>query len=134
MAEREVWGFKIRTSPSGKRIWPSELKREATRRLREDGMSPGDVAAELDAHECLVRKWWVADRRERGEKISVDGPAFAQVSVEPAFAPAAPQTTAAGNGSDGSAHLYVGGICLQFPLSIDEADLLKLIRVAGQCQ
>lgn len=34
MAEREVWEFKIRTSPSGKRIWPSELKREATRRLR----------------------------------------------------------------------------------------------------
>lgn len=72
MAEREVWEFKIRTSPSGKRIWPSELKREATRRLREDGMSPGDVAAELDAHECLVRKWWVAERRERGEQISVD--------------------------------------------------------------
>ncbi|WP_226626799.1 hypothetical protein [Alloyangia pacifica] len=134
MAEREVWGFKIRTSPSGKRIWPSELKREATRRLREDGVSPGDVAAELDAHECLVRKWWVADRRERGEKISVDGPAFAQVSVEPAFAPAAIQTPAAGIGSASSAHLYMGGICLQFPLSIDEADLLKLIRVAGQSQ
>ncbi|NDK33903.1 DNA helicase UvrD [Rhodovulum sulfidophilum] len=54
MAEREVWGFKIRTSPSGKRIWPSELKREATRRLREDGMSPGDVAAELDDLDQLV--------------------------------------------------------------------------------
>ncbi|WP_417742252.1 hypothetical protein [Salipiger sp.] len=131
MAEREVWGFKIRTSPSGKRIWPSELKGEATRRHREDGMSPGDVAAELDAHECLVRNWWVADRRARGEKISVDGPAFAQISVEPAVAPAAPQTTAAGNGSGGAAHLYLGGICLQFPLSIEEADLLKLIRVAG---
>ncbi len=65
MAEREVWGFKIRTSPSGKRIWPSELKREATRRLREEGMSLGSVAAELDAHECLVRKWWVADRSLR---------------------------------------------------------------------
>uniref|UniRef100_UPI001969E26E hypothetical protein n=1 Tax=Pseudodonghicola xiamenensis TaxID=337702 RepID=UPI001969E26E len=92
MAEREVWGVKIRTSPSGKRIWPSELKREATRRLREDGMSPGDVAAELDAHECLVRKCWVADRRERGEKISVDEPAFAQVSIEPTVAPVASQT------------------------------------------
>ncbi|MBU2961130.1 hypothetical protein KO516_09955 [Citreicella sp. C3M06] len=132
MSKREVWGFKIRTSPSGKRIWPSELKREATRRLREDGMSPGDVAAELDAHECLVRKWWVADRRERGEQIAVDGPAFAQVSVESAFALAATQTPAAGIGSAGSAHLYMGGICLQFPLSIDEVDLLKLIRVAGQ--
>ncbi|MBL3598031.1 hypothetical protein JMM63_21200, partial [Rhodovulum sulfidophilum] len=74
MAEREVWRFKTRTSPSGKRIWPSELKRKATRHLREDGKSPGDVAAALDAHEWLVKKWWVADRRELGEKISVDRP------------------------------------------------------------
>ncbi|WP_460275906.1 transposase [Celeribacter sp. ULVN23_4] len=129
MAEREVWGFKVGTSPSGKRIWPNALKREATRRLREDGLSPGDVAAELGAHECLVRKWWVADRRERGEQITVEGPAFAQVSVT---APAVPATRSAA--THGSGHLYVGGICLQFPLSIDEADLLKLIRVAGQCQ
>ncbi|WP_146180803.1 transposase [Thalassorhabdomicrobium marinisediminis] len=134
MAEREVWGFKIGTSPSGKRIWPNALKREATRRLREDGVSPGEVAAELGAHECLVRKWWVADRRERGEKISVEGSAFTQVSVDQRAVPAALPTTAPVNGSTCSAHLYVGGICLQFPLSIDEADLLKLIRVAGQCQ
>ncbi len=110
MAEREVWGFKVGTSPSGKRIWPNALKREATRRLREDGVSPGDVAAELGAHECLVRKWWGADRRERGEQITVEGPAFAQASVEPTVAPMAPQTTAAANNSAGSAHLYVGGI------------------------
>ena len=130
MAEREVWGFKVGTSPSGKRIWPNALKREATRRLREDGLSPGDVAAELGAHECLVRKWWVADRRERGEHISVEGPAFAQVSVTAPGAPVAPTATT----TESSAHLYLGSICLQFPLSIDEADLLKLIRVAGQCQ
>lgn len=134
MAEREVWGFKIRTSPSGKRIWPSELKREATRRIREEGVSPGSVAAELDAHECLVRKWWVADRRMRGEKISVEGPAFAQVSVESPVASAASLQLPEVNSSAGCAHLYVGGVCLQFPLSIAEADLLKLIRVAEQCQ
>lgn len=133
MAEHEVWGFKIRTSPSGKRIWPNDLKREATRRLREEGLSPGDVAAELGAHECLVRKWWVADRRDRGEQISVEGPAFAQVSVAAPTNPTVPPNMAA-NATEGSAHLYVGSICLQFPLSINEADLLKLIRVAGQCQ
>ncbi|TQS72250.1 transposase [Rhodobacteraceae bacterium] len=83
--------------------------------LREDGMSLGDVAAELDAHECLLRKWWIADRRERVEKNCVDGQAFEQVLVEPTVAPAAHQTTAAANSSAGSAHLYVGGICLKFP-------------------
>ncbi|MBQ4823361.1 hypothetical protein J4729_02160 [Leisingera sp. HS039] len=62
MSKHEVWGFAIETSPSGKNIWPFDLKREATRRIREDGLSPGDIAAELGAHECLVRKWWVADR------------------------------------------------------------------------
>lgn len=56
MAENEVWGFTIEKSPAGKNIWPNEVKWEATRRIREDGQSPGDVAAELGAHECLVRK------------------------------------------------------------------------------
>ena len=51
MSEREVWGYTIRKSASGKNIWPNEVKWEATRRIREDGALPGDVAAELDAHE-----------------------------------------------------------------------------------
>lgn len=68
MAEHEVWGFTIRKSASGKNIWPNELKWEATRRIREEGQSAGDVAAEIGAHECLVRKWSVADRRSRGRR------------------------------------------------------------------
>jgi hypothetical protein len=80
----------------------------------------------------VISRARVTDLRERGEKISVDEPAVAQVSVEPTVAPAAPQTTAAASSSAGSAHLYAGGICLQFPLSIEEADLQKLIRVARQ--
>lgn len=102
MAEHEVWGFKVATSPSGRKIWPNALKREATRRLREDGVALGDVAAELGAHECLVRKWWVADRRVRGEQISVEGPAFAQVSVPAPSVPVTPPATTA----EDSAHLY----------------------------
>ena len=34
--------------------------------------------------------------------------------------------------SGSSGRLLVGGVCLEFPLSIAEADLAKLIRVAGQ--
>ena len=71
MSDYRVWGYNIITSPSGKKIWPKKLKLEATRKLREEGATPGDIAAELGAHECLVRKWWVADRRVRGEKIAV---------------------------------------------------------------
>lgn len=48
---------KVRTSPSGKRIWPNDLKR-----LQEEGMPRESVAADLDAYGCLVRDWCVADR------------------------------------------------------------------------
>ncbi len=81
MTENQIWGFTIEKSHSGKNIWPNEVKWEATRRIREDGQSPGDVAAELGTHECLVRKWSVADRRRRGEKIHVKGPGFAALEV-----------------------------------------------------
>ena len=134
MADQEVWGFKIQRSPSGKKIWPNELKREATRRLREADTSPGEVAAEIGAHECLVRKWWVADRRSRGEKIAVEGPAFAQVAISAPADPSEQPTVPSSDTGDSSAHLYVGAICIKFPLHVAEPDLLKLIRVARECQ
>lgn len=81
MANDLVWGFEVQTSASGRKIWPNDLKREAARKIREDGLSAGEVAADLGAHECLVRKWSVADRRSRGEKIQVEGPAFTEVKT-----------------------------------------------------
>lgn len=77
MADQEVWGFNIQRSPSSKKIWPNELTREATSRLREEGISPDEVAAEIGTHERLLRKWWGADRRNRGERIAVEGPDLA---------------------------------------------------------
>ncbi|OBY28400.1 hypothetical protein [Leisingera sp. JC1] len=130
MSKHEVWGFTIETSPSGKNIWPIDLKREATRRIREDGLPPGDIAAELGAHECLVRKWWVADRRSRGEHIAVQGPAFAEIRMaEESQPPSAPLETR--GISPGFARFHSGALCFEFPVSIPEADLMKLIRVAG---
>ena len=82
MSEHEVWGFTIRKSASGKNIWSNEVKWEALRSIREDEETPGDIPAELGAHECLVRKWSIADRRRHGEKISVEGPAFAAVRLD----------------------------------------------------
>lgn len=132
MDEREIWGFTIRKSASGKNIWPNELKWEATRRIREEGQSPGDIAAELGAHECLVRKWSVADRRRRGEIIHVEGPAFAPLAFEEE-APVVEARVAASNQS-GFGRILCGAATIEFPLGISETDLLKLIQVAGQLQ
>ncbi|CUH86267.1 hypothetical protein PH5382_00175 [Phaeobacter sp. CECT 5382] len=49
MSAHEVWGFTVRKSASGKNIWPNQLKREACRRIREDGAVAGNIAAELGA-------------------------------------------------------------------------------------
>ena len=133
MAEYEVWGFTIRKSASGKNIWPNELKWEATRRIREEGQSAGDVAAEIGAHECLVRKWSVADRRSRGEKIQVEGPAFAALNIEgeaPAVEPPAPTRST----QTGFGRILCGSVAIEFPLGISQGDLVKLVQVAGQFQ
>ena len=113
MTDNEVWGYAIKKSHSGKNIWPNELKREAARRIREDGQSPGDVAAELGAHECLVRKWSVADRRCRGEKIHVEGPAFAALKADDE-APRVGMPLSASN-SSGLGRILCGGVAIGNP-------------------
>lgn len=133
MAEHEVWGFTVRKSASGKNIWPNELKWEATRRIREEGQSAGDVAAEIGAHECLVRKWSVADRRVRGEKIQVEGPAFAALNIE-GEAPTVEPPTPTHSTQAGFGRILCGGVAIEFPLGISQSDLVKLVQVAGQLQ
>ena len=126
MDVREVWGYQIGSSPSGKSIWPNALKREAVKRLR-DGARPGDVAAEIGAHECLVRKWYVADRRARGEVVPARPPAFAEVRIE---TPAECASPLDGDINQCSAKLHIGSLIVEFPISIAEKDLHKIIRVA----
>ena len=121
MADNEIWGHAIKRSQSGKKIWPKELKREATRRIREDGQSPGDVAAEIGAHECLVRKWSVADRRRRGEKIHVEGPAFATLEIEDEAPNVAIPLPA--NSTNGCGNILCGTVAIDFPLGISAGDL-----------
>lgn len=140
MAEYEVWGFTVRTSASGRNVWPNDLKREATRRIREEGQSAGDVAAEIGAHECLVRKWSVADRRSRGEKIEVEGPAFATVEG-PAFASlnveeTAPKPTAPVQNAAQAAfgRILCGGLSIEFPIGASKDELSKQLQVARQFQ
>lgn len=132
MTDTYIWGFTVQKSASGKNIWPNELKWEATRRIREEGQSPGDVAAELGAHECLVRKWSVADRRRRGEKIRVEGPAFAALEIQDE--PAHVEGPAYVSKQPEFGRILCRGTSIEFPLGIAECDLLKLVRVAGQLQ
>lgn len=130
--ENEVWGFPIHKSASGKNMWPNEVKWEATRRIREEGQSPGEIAAELGAHECLVRKWSVADRRRRGEKINIEGPAFAPLCVDgeaPVVESPAPASSKTEFG-----RILCGATFIEFPLGISEGHLEKLVRVARQLQ
>lgn len=135
MSEHEVWGFTIRKSASGKNIWPNEVKWEATRRIREEGESPGDIAAELGAHECLVRKWSVADRRLRGEKIQVEGPAFAAVNFDGnVVTPEVPAPTSPAGSPTDCGRIVCGSVAIEFPLGISEGDLAKLVQVAGRFQ
>ncbi|MDR6265898.1 hypothetical protein [Roseobacter sp. N2S] len=132
MAENEIWGFAIRKAPSGRNIWPNDLKREVTRRIREEGESPGDVAAAIGAHECLVRKWWVADRRQRGEKVTVEGPAFAELNVERDIP--APKVSAPASSHNDMGRIHCGTMFIEFPLGISESDLIKLVRAAEGLQ
>ena len=52
----------------------------------DDGERIAVVAAEIGAHENLVRKWCIQARRSRGEVVSSQ-PAFAPVSFETAEMP-----------------------------------------------
>lgn len=133
MSNDMVWGFEVRTSASGRKIWPNDLKREAARKIREDGLSAGEVAADLGAHECLVRKWFVADRRSRGEKVQVEGPAFTEVITGNPPAPAAPPAPLGADVSNSTARLVINSLSFEFPTGISDVDLLKLVRVAREC-
>lgn len=133
MANDMVWGFEVQTSASGRKIWPNDLKREAARRIREDGQSAGEVAADLGAHECLVRKWSVADRRSRGEKIQVERPAFTEIKTALAPAPTVSPSPHEPKCNNGTARLIMGNFSFEFPISASEGDLLKLVRVAREC-
>lgn len=132
MADREIWGFSVATTAAGKNIWPYLLKVDAVNRIDEEGASPGRVAAELGAHECLVREWHVAARRARGEPITQPGPSFAEVLMaerempEPEVGPEPRCAKVQGFG-----RIRLGVIEIEFPRDIAEQDLSKLIRVAG---
>ncbi|WP_108260016.1 transposase [Mangrovicoccus ximenensis] len=80
---RTVWGFTVTRSKSGRNIWPPELKREAARRMLDDGLPPVDIAREIGANDCMLRDW-LKDDRVRRASVRHASAGFAEVSVEDA--------------------------------------------------
>ncbi|MCD1635388.1 transposase [Martelella mediterranea] len=128
MASVDIWGFKVGLSTDGRKIWPKSLKREAVRRVRDEGCPVKLIADELGTRDFLVRKW-VKLAEARATDVEREGlHPFAEVKLdnEP------PRLADPSRESGSSGRLLVGGVCLEFPLSIADAELAKLIRVAGQ--
>ena len=64
MPGRQVWGYTVETDASGKNKWPIGLKKEAVGRINTEGGTLGEIASELGAHENVVRKWLMADKKK----------------------------------------------------------------------
>lgn len=123
MTQRTIWGFEVETSPKGKNIWPYDLKREVVKRILDEDLHIGTIAAEIGAHECLVRKWCVAARRERGETVVAPKPAFSEVSI--AIEETAPVNMLK---PEARASLAIGDVEISFPTHISSEKLSKLFE------
>lgn len=125
MTQRTIWGFEVWTSTKGKNIWPYDLKREVVRRILDEDQHIGTIAAEIGAHECLVRKWCVAARRERGETIVAPKPTFSEISIsaEESVPLDVPKSMS-------RASLKIGDVEISFPTHISSAQLSKLLEAA----
>ncbi|MEP3846059.1 MAG: hypothetical protein ABJM43_12040 [Paracoccaceae bacterium] len=123
MTLRTIWGFEVETSPKGKNIWPYDLKREVVKRILDEDQHIGTIAAEIGAHECLVRKWCVAARRERGETVVAPKSAFSEISIE--IDEADPVNV---QKPKSRASLAVGDVEISFPAHISSEKLSKLFE------
>lgn len=123
MTQRTIWGFEVETSPKGKNIWPYGLKREVVKRILDENQHIGTIAAEIGAHECLVRKWCVAARRERGETVVAPKPAFSEISI--AIDEIAPVNVLK---AQSRASFAIGDVEVSFPAHISSEKLSKLFE------
>ncbi|MGV0910237.1 transposase [Martelella sp. FOR1707] len=128
MASVDIWGFKVGLSTDGRKIWPKSIKREAVRRVRDEGSPVKLIADELGTRDFLVRKWVkLAEARATHDGREKPKP-FAEVKL----AHETSRLVEPSRESGSTGRLLVGGVCLEFPLNITDAELAKLIRVAGQ--
>lgn len=117
---KEIWGIRVSLSASGRINWPNELKHMATERVLDGHERIALVASEIGAHENLVRKWCIQERRSRGE----------EVSKQPLFAPVKIVSTDLKELSASSAmcKLTVGQAILEFPVDAPPEKLRQVIE------
>lgn len=119
-SSKEIWGIRVSVSASGRINWPNELKRMATERVLDGHERIALIASEIGAHENLVRKWCIQERRSRGEEVSKQ-PLFAPVKIvspdleEPSAGPA-------------MCKLTVGEAVLEFPVDAPPENLRRVIE------
>ncbi len=120
---KTIWGIKVPVSPTGRINWPNELKRLAVKKILDEGMRNAVVAQELGAHDNLVRKWCIQERRLRGEDVSSQ-PVFAPVT----FSEQATRMPAQTKAVLGVCKLSLGEAVLEFPADIPPENLQAMIR------
>lgn len=81
MTQRIIWRLEVEALPKGKNVWPYELQHEVVKRILDDDHHIGTIAAEIGAHECLVRKWCMAASYEQGETVVTPRPTFSKISI-----------------------------------------------------
>ncbi len=126
---RTVWGFTVTRSKSGRNVWPPELKREAARRMLDDGLPPVDIAREIGANDCMLRDW-LKDERVRRASVRHPSAGFAEVTVgdTEASAPALPRSGEPVPDQAATIAISIGDARIEVPVDLDEGTLSKFIR------
>ncbi|WP_420004423.1 hypothetical protein [Arenibacterium sp. LLYu02] len=117
---KEIWGLRVSVSASGRINWHNELKRMATERVLNGHERIALIASEIGAHENLVRKWCIQERRSRGEEVSKQ-PLFAPVKI---MSPN-PEEPSLGHVM---CKLTVGQAVLEFPVDAPPENLRQVIE------
>ncbi|MEI4488780.1 transposase [Frigidibacter sp. MR17.14] len=79
-SEQSIWGHKVSTHRTGRRRWPSAIRKRAVARVAA-GETIASVAREIEMNENLLAKWARADRQ------TDEVPKFVKIAVAEDVAP-----------------------------------------------
>lgn len=120
---KDIWGIKVPITRAGRISWPNELKKMAVEKVLDHGVRNALVAEEIGAHDNLVRKWCIQERRVRGEDVSSQ-PTFAPVNFSDRPHAMSLMTSAQAQ----MCRLSVGQAVLEFPSDMSLENLQAMIQ------